>query len=190
MLKGSPSEKALVEDSFETVFQFQAVRVCGGLASVLRPTLNNLEKQMNRRSIMPPSYGWLAALLGALSMMTLAGCGSGPKGGASSATHGTTVSGHQEAAGAPGQADKDADLRAERAKLSPEDQRLVAAQEFCAVSTEKRLGSMGPPVKLVIKAQPVFLCCKNCQRQALANPDRTLAKVEELKAKVKAAAPK
>jgi hypothetical protein len=149
-----------------------------------------LEKQMNRRSILPPSYVGLAALVGALSLLTLAGCGGGPNGEASSATPGTTSSGHQEAAAAPGRADEDADLRAERAKLSPEDQRLVAAQEFCAVSTAERLGSMGPPVKVVVKGQPVFLCCKGCQKQALANPDRTLAKVEELKAMVKAAAPK
>jgi hypothetical protein len=145
---------------------------------------------MNQRLIMPLTYAGSAALLMALSLLTLAGCGGGPKGDASPATHGTTASGHQEAAGAPGQADEDADLRAERAKLSPEDQRLVAAQEFCAVSTEERLGSMGPPVKLVLKGQPVFLCCKGCQKQALANPDRTLAQVEGLKAKVKAAAPK
>jgi hypothetical protein len=149
-----------------------------------------LEKQMNRRSILPPSYVGLAALVGALSLLTLAGCGGGPNGEASSATPGTTASGRQEAAAAPGRADEDADLRAERAKLSPEDQRLVAAQEFCAVSTAERLGSMGPPVKVVVKGQPVFLCCKGCQKQALANPDRTLAKVEELKAMVKAAAPK
>jgi hypothetical protein len=49
---------------------------------------------------------------------------------------------------------------------------------------------MGPPVKLVIKGQPVFLCCGGCEKKALANPDKTLAKVEELKAQVKAGAPK
>jgi hypothetical protein len=145
---------------------------------------------VTRTPISPLTDAVFAALLGALSLLTLAGCGGGPNGDASSATHGTTASGRQEVAGAPGRADEDADLRAERAKLSPEDQRLVAAQEFCAVSTEERLGSMGPPVKLDIKGQPVFLCCKGCQKQALANPDRTLAKVEELKAKVRAAAPK
>jgi hypothetical protein len=145
---------------------------------------------MNRRPILRPGDAGLGALLVALSLLPLAGCGGGPKKDAPPATQDTTPTGRQEAAGVPGPADEEAGLRAERAKLSPEDQRLVAAQEFCAVSTEERLGSMGPPVKLVIEGQSVFLCCKGCQRQALANPDRTLAKVAELKAQVKAAAPK
>jgi hypothetical protein len=38
----------------------------------------------------------------------------------------------------------------------------------------------------MVKDQPVFLCCKGCRRKALADPDKTLAKVAELKAKVKA----
>ena len=46
-----------------------------------------------------------------------------------------------------------------------------------------RLGSMGVPVKVMIDRKPVFLCCKGCRRKALANPDATLAKVEELKTK-------
>jgi hypothetical protein len=87
-------------------------------------------------------------------------------------------------------ATEDADIRAERAKLGPEDQRLVAAQEFCAISTDARLGSMGPPVKVSVKGRPVFLCCKGCQKKALANPDKTLATVEKLKAKVEAGAGK
>ena len=65
-------------------------------------------------------------------------------------------------------------------------QALIDAQGWCAVSTEERLGSMGTPIKLEIKGQPVFLCCKGCQKTAEADPDKTLAKVEELKAKVKA----
>ena len=36
----------------------------------------------------------------------------------------------------------------------------------------------------MIKGQPVFLCCKACEDDALENPDQTLAKVEKLKAKV------
>jgi hypothetical protein len=77
------------------------------------------------------------------------------------------------------------DVATERAKLSAEDRELVEAQEWCAVSTDERLGSMGPPIKLTIKGEPVFICCKGCQKKAEANPDKTLAKVEELKAKAK-----
>ena len=80
------------------------------------------------------------------------------------------------------------EVAAERAKLSAEDRALVEAQEWCAVSSDERLGAMGPPLKLDVRGRPVFVCCKGCQRKALADPDATLAKVAELKAK-KAAAP-
>lgn len=70
-----------------------------------------------------------------------------------------------------------------RAKLDPADRAVVEAQEWCAVQNDKRLGSMGAPIKIELKGQPVFLCCKGCKRKAEANPDATLAKVEELKAK-------
>jgi hypothetical protein len=39
------------------------------------------------------------------------------------------------------------------------------------------------PVKVTIKGQPVFLCCGGCRKDALDHPDRTLARVRELKAK-------
>jgi hypothetical protein len=86
---------------------------------------------------------------------------------------------------APKAADADAAIKAERAKLSPEDRALVEAQEWCANETEERLGAMGPPVKVMVKDKPVFVCCDSCQKSVLADPDKTLAKVEELKAKKK-----
>ena len=79
------------------------------------------------------------------------------------------------------------EVAAARAKLSPEDRALVEAQEWCVVQTDERLGSMGVPIKLDIKGQPVFICCKGCQKKAERDPDATLAKLEELKAKAKAA---
>lgn len=78
-----------------------------------------------------------------------------------------------------------AEIAGERAKLSPEDRALVESQEWCVVSDDERLGSMGPPIKLDVNGQAVFICCKGCQRKALADPVRTLAKLEELKAKKK-----
>lgn len=72
----------------------------------------------------------------------------------------------------------------ERAKLTPEDQKLVDAQEWCVVSTEERLGSMGPPIKLTIEGEPVFICCKGCKRKAEDNPAKTLQTLRQLKAKV------
>lgn len=77
-----------------------------------------------------------------------------------------------------------AEQQANFAKLSDEDRPLAEAQGYCAVTAEP-LGSMGPPLKLVVNEQPVFVCCKSCEKKAKSNPDKTLAKVEELKAKVK-----
>ncbi len=77
----------------------------------------------------------------------------------------------------------DDDVAKERAKLSATDLALVEAQEWCVISSEERLGAMGAPIKLDIKGQPVFVCCKGCQPKALREADATLAKVAELKAK-------
>ena len=75
----------------------------------------------------------------------------------------------------------DPEVREALSKLNPEDQERARQQEFCAVMADSRLGSMGVPVKVEIKGQPVFLCCKGCQRRALASPEKTLAEVERLK---------
>src|SRR5262249_50842510 len=72
------------------------------------------------------------------------------------------------------------DVMAERAKLSPEDRKLVDAQEWCPI-TKMRLGSMGPPIKIILKSQPAFLCCPNCPDAARSDPDRTLAEVARLR---------
>ena len=79
-----------------------------------------------------------------------------------------------------------AEIAAERAKLSPEDKILVEAQEWCAVTTHERLGAMGPPLKIELDGKPVFLCCKGCRKKAEADPAKTLAQVETLKAEKKA----
>jgi hypothetical protein len=78
------------------------------------------------------------------------------------------------------------EITAVRKKLSAEDRIHVEAQEWCVVMTDERLGSMGPPVKLNIKGETVFICCKGCKKTAEANPDETLGKLKELKAKVQA----
>jgi hypothetical protein len=80
----------------------------------------------------------------------------------------------------------DSKIQASLAKLSSEDRKLAEAQKWCAIEQENRLGDMGTPVKVMVKDQPVFLCCKSCQKRALADPDKTLAAVEELKAKAAA----
>src|SRR5438270_3719174 len=75
------------------------------------------------------------------------------------------------------------------AKLSPEDRKLAAAQKYCPDPNEP-LGSMGAPIKVMVKDQPVFVCCKGCSKSVKDNADETLAKVEELKKKAAAEAQK
>ena len=65
--------------------------------------------------------------------------------------------------------------------LSPQDQKLAAAQRFCPVMTYDRLGSMGTPVKMMVGGKPVFLCCEACQDEANADPTKTLKTVDKLK---------
>jgi uncharacterized protein (TIGR03000 family) len=68
-------------------------------------------------------------------------------------------------------------------ELSPTDRKLAVAQKFCAVQPENLLGAMGKPVKVVLKGQPVFLCCQDCVKQARRAPNQVLAKAKELRAK-------
>ena len=138
---------------------------------------------MNLKQTTPVFRTSLALFVASVAFLCLAGCTGGSKENLPAAA-GQTKDHAQK-----NQGTDDAGIQAELAKLSPEDQRLVAAQEFCVISDE-RLGAMGPPIKVVIKGQPVFLCCGGCKKKALSNPDQTLAKLEELKAKVKASAPK
>jgi uncharacterized protein (TIGR03000 family) len=69
------------------------------------------------------------------------------------------------------------------AKLGPDDRKATQAQRFCAVQEGVRLGSMGVPVKVMVKGQAVYLCCTGCEDKAKADPDRTLEKVRKSKAK-------
>jgi hypothetical protein len=113
-------------------------------------------------------------LLGA----TLLGCSDRPS---TPSGEGTAVA----KSGTPPTADAD-EVAAERAKLSPGDRASVEAQEWCVVQTDERLGAMGAPIKLDVKGQTVFVCCKSCKKKAEADPDKTLAKLDELKAKARA----
>jgi hypothetical protein len=124
-----------------------------------------------------PYTAWLAGLA---IPLVLVGCqdqaGSGtPRGPAAQEAHGPSKPNEAE--------DTEADVRKHLAQLSPEDRKLAEEQKYCAIESENRLGEMGPPVKVVIKDQPVFLCCKSCVKQAERDPDKTLARVKELRAK-------
>lgn len=93
------------------------------------------------------------------------------------------AAGTQAAANKPADAVDETEVNAALAKLDPADRKLAEAQRFCAVDNEERLGAMGKPVKVMVSGEPVFLCCKGCQKKALADPPKTLARVKELKEK-------
>ena len=74
------------------------------------------------------------------------------------------------------------EVKSNLAKLSAEDRALAEKQKVCP-ETGEPLGSMGVPIKVMVKDQPVFICCKACEKSVQKDPDATLKKIEELKAK-------
>ena len=75
---------------------------------------------------------------------------------------------------------KEQSIKEALAELDPADRSAAETQRFCAVLESNRLGSMGPPVKLMIDGQSVFLCCEGCQTKALETPEETVAKAKSL----------
>jgi hypothetical protein len=59
---------------------------------------------------------------------------------------------------------------------SAEDRELIAKQKICPV-TGQALGSMGDPVKVVVKGRTVFLCCSGCEAAIKKDPDKYLARL-------------
>lgn len=66
-------------------------------------------------------------------------------------------------------------------QLPEEDRRLAIAQQICPV-TDAALGSMGVPVRITLRGQPVLLCCKGCMGKAKRSPDEMLKKLADFKA--------
>jgi len=54
-------------------------------------------------------------------------------------------------------------------------------QRFCVVANDSPLGSMGPPIKLTINGEPVFICCEGCEKSAKKDAQKTLAKLKQLR---------
>lgn len=67
-------------------------------------------------------------------------------------------------------------MKAELAKLSPEDAASAEKQHVCLV-TDKMLGTMGPPLKVDVDGKPIWICCEGCREELLANKDTYLAKL-------------
>lgn len=75
--------------------------------------------------------------------------------------------------------DPNAKIEESLAKLSLEDRKLAEVQRYCAVLPNSLLGSMGPPIKLMLAGEPVFICCPGCREQALADPNQALANAKK-----------
>lgn len=78
------------------------------------------------------------------------------------------------------------------ARLSPEDRKLAEEQRYCPIMGT-RLGTdsdRGEARKIILKGEPLFICCHDCEEQAMLQPARTLARVKELKEKNRASSAK
>ena len=113
----------------------------------------------------------------AVAAIMLAGCsGTSPaptQSGNSSASSDTHDHGDHDHGAAASDMEK---MKAELAKLSPEDAASAEKQHFCPVSGEM-LGSMGAPIKIDAKGESVWICCDGCKQKILDNPDEYLAKI-------------
>lgn len=83
-----------------------------------------------------------------------------------------------------GQNEEEKMIKANLAKLGPDDAQLAGAQGFCPIMAKNRLGVLGSPIKVMLKNQVVFVCCESCAKKAVANPDATLASLVTIKAKM------
>ena len=86
--------------------------------------------------------------------------------------------------------DEDTKVTSSLSKLPPADRVVAEAQGTCPVLDGSRLGSMGAPVKLTLDGKSVFLCCAGCEPKARAEPERTAARAEALRAGAKPAVKK
>lgn len=63
------------------------------------------------------------------------------------------------------------------ARLTEVDRPLVERQRMCPVMKDSELGSHGPPIKLMVGNQPLFVCCEGCIEEVKKNPRRYLEQV-------------
>ncbi len=103
-----------------------------------------------------------------LAVAVISGCGSNPPPAANPAANSTTNKGSSDME----------KMKAELAKLSPEDAASAEKQHVCLV-TDKMLGTMGPPLKVDVDGKPIWICCEGCRDELLANKETYLAKLKK-----------
>ena len=67
-------------------------------------------------------------------------------------------------------------IEANLASFSEEDRLLAQKQKICPISGEP-LGTMGPPIKVVVAGHEVFICCEHCEDPLVTDPEKHLAKI-------------
>ena len=82
--------------------------------------------------------------------------------------------GQGETPGQGGQSDMEK-MQSELQKLSPADRASAEKQHVCPV-TGKMLGTMGPPQKIDVRGQQVWICCSGCRDELLNNAEKYLTK--------------
>jgi Cu(I)/Ag(I) efflux system membrane fusion protein len=110
--------------------------------------------------------------------LSLAGCNSGGSNKANSPPTGESASSSKQNTGHAHSAADEEKAKAVLAKLSPEDAASAQKQHVCLVAGEL-LGSMGPPKKVDVNGQQVWICCEGCRDKLLANPEKYLAKAPQ-----------
>ncbi|MBX9789475.1 MAG: hypothetical protein K2Y37_11215 [Pirellulales bacterium] len=128
-------------------------------------------------------YGWLLApALALLAPLALSGCAKHEKPVVAEGEHD-----HEHAEGEHGHeghdhpvTDDPAAIKAELAKLSPEDMKLVELQDKKCIVSDEPLGAMGAPVKILdVNGKDVFICCSRCEEALRKEPDKYLAKLKQ-----------
>ncbi len=119
----------------------------------------------------------------ALFAFVFAGCGSNSTVSSGSSTpaaddgHGDHDHGDHAHHDDSGQTDMEK-MKAELAKLSPEDAASAEKQHICPVFWET-LGTMGAPKKIDLNGQQVWICCGGCKDELLENSSEYLAKLNK-----------
>ena len=103
-----------------------------------------------------------------LTLTLLIGCGNNPPPAA-----------NPPASSATGEGSSDMEkMKAELAKLPPEDAASAEKQHVCLV-TDKMLGTMGAPKKVDVDGKNIWICCEGCREELLNNKESYLAKLKK-----------
>jgi hypothetical protein len=82
------------------------------------------------------------------------------------------------------------EVRTNLAELNADDRTLAEQQRFCVIEGDRLLGSVGPPVKVMVRGRPVFVCCEGCVPSVESEPEKALTRGQELRSKAERDTPR